>query len=190
MARGSSCTIEGLGRSSLQGDVGIARVLEHLGATVHADERAIAVSCDQRGGGPREPLIADLSLMPDAIMTLAVVCSFAPGNSLVGGASTLRVKETDRIAALATELAKLGVVAEPVGVGKDESLRISPPARAIDCSPTAPRVEFDTYDDHRMAMSLALIGLRRPNIFIRNPACVSKTYPSFWRDLSTLYESS
>ncbi|MDP1662391.1 MAG: hypothetical protein Q8L55_10810 [Phycisphaerales bacterium] len=64
---------------------------------------------------------------------------------------------------------------------------VHPPVVGIDCSPSAARVEFDTYDDHRMAMSLALIGLRRPNVYIRDPGCVRKTYPTFWRDLAKLY---
>jgi 5-enolpyruvylshikimate-3-phosphate synthase len=68
--------------------------------------------------------------------------------------------------------------------GDDGAMTITPPPGGIDCSKRAPLVEFDTYDDHRMAMSLALIGLRRPHIVIREPACVAKTYPTFWRDLA------
>jgi len=137
---------------------------------------------------------ADLHDLPDAAMTAAVIASFADGPSTLTGLRTLRVKETDRIEALVTELAKVGVRVEPfVCVNDhgqaDEGIRITPPAGGIDCSANAPTVEFDTYDDHRMAMSLALIGLRRPNVIIRDPACVRKTYPTFWRDLAKVYGS-
>ncbi|MEZ6319270.1 MAG: hypothetical protein R3B49_11055 [Phycisphaerales bacterium] len=104
------------------------------------------------------------------------------------GVRTLRVKETDRIAAMQAELAKIGVEVRPDLNGDADALSITPPARGVDCTPTAERVEFDTYDDHRMAMSLALIGLRRPNVWIRDPGCVAKTYPGFWADLAKLYD--
>jgi 3-phosphoshikimate 1-carboxyvinyltransferase len=69
-----------------------------------------------------------------------------------------------------------------------DAISITPPRDGIDLSPNCKRVEFDTYDDHRMAMSMALIGLRRPNCFVRDPACVRKTYPGFWGDLAKLYD--
>jgi 3-phosphoshikimate 1-carboxyvinyltransferase len=130
--------------------------------------------------------------MPDAAMTMAVVNAFASYETDLRGLKTLRVKETDRIAALVTELAKVGVTVEPFAYTDkhghpDEGIRINPPPGGIDCSLSASRVEFDTYDDHRMAMSLALIGLRRPNVYIRDPGCVRKTYPTFWRDLAKVY---
>lgn len=135
---------------------------------------------------------ADLHDLPDAAMTAAVIACFANGPSTLTGLRTLRVKETDRIQALVNELGKVGVKVEPFvhvekGGQADEGIRIIPPAGGIDCSPNVPMVEFDTYDDHRMAMSLALIGLRRPNVIIRDPACVRKTYPTFWRDLAKVY---
>ena len=133
--------------------------------------------------------------MPDAAMTLAVVACFAGagiggGTSILRGLRTLRVKETDRIEALRRELTKVGVKVENPVQGDDGAMTITPPRGGLDCTPTAPRVEFDTYDDHRMAMSLALIGLRRPNTFIRNPRCVEKTYPTFWRDLAGLIDAA
>jgi len=94
--------------------------------------------------------------------------------------------ESDRIAALQTELAKVGVKVETNVLGDPDAITITPPTHGIDCSPSAKRVEFDTYDDHRMAMGLSLVGLRRPNVFIRTPACVAKTYPAFWRHLALL----
>lgn len=155
-------------------------------------------SAMQRIGGA-----VDLSLMPDASMTLAAVACFASGGTTtLTGLRTLRVKETDRLAALRTELSKLGVQVEIFQTPKmsesasessgppDEGLRITPPPSGIECRSSVPRIVFDTYDDHRMAMSLALIGLRRPNIVIRDPACVAKTYPTFWQHLSLLYTSA
>ena len=131
--------------------------------------------------------MADLADMPDTAMTLAAVACFARGTTVLKGLRTLRVKETDRIAALQNELGKLGVtIVTPVS-GDDGALSLTPPEGGIDCSPTCPPVELETYDDHRMAMSLALIGLRRPRVFIKDPRCVAKTYATFWRDFSGLY---
>lgn len=151
--------------------------------------------------GSSEPRLADADLtnMPDAAMTLAAVACFATRSSTttITGLRTLRVKETDRLAAIRNELCKLGAgveifqIPDPTSGGPaDEGVRITTPIGGLDCSPGVPRVAFDTYDDHRMAMSLALIGLRRPNVVIRDPRCVAKTYPTFWRDLSRLYESA
>ncbi|MCU0688316.1 MAG: hypothetical protein MUE97_01035 [Phycisphaerales bacterium] len=141
-----------------------------------------------------DPLDLDMADMPDAAMTAAVLAAFSDGTSTLRGLRTLRVKETDRLGALVNELAKLNIVAQPFthtnAQGQpDEGLTITPPLlptgrRGINCTPAASPVEFDTYDDHRMAMSLALIGLLRPNITIRDPACVRKTYPTYWRDLA------
>jgi 3-phosphoshikimate 1-carboxyvinyltransferase len=139
----------------------------------------------------------DMTDMPDAAMTAAVLACFADGTSTLRGLRTLRVKETDRIAAMVTELGKVGVVVEPFAYvdphgQQDEGIRITPSmlasgSRGIDCSRGVPEVVFHTYDDHRMAMSLALIGLRRPSVIIDDPACVRKTYPTYWRDLAKLY---
>jgi 3-phosphoshikimate 1-carboxyvinyltransferase len=130
--------------------------------------------------------MADMSDMPDATMTLAVVAAFARGMSIFRGIGTLRVKETDRVQALKNELAKVGVKVESPVAGDPEVMSISPPPGGIDCSPDVPRVEFDTYDDHRMAMSMALIGLVRPNVYIRDPKCVNKTYASYFADFAKM----
>jgi 3-phosphoshikimate 1-carboxyvinyltransferase len=148
----------------------------------------------------------DLSLMPDAAMTLAAVACFAQGTTTITGLRTLRVKETDRLEAMRTELSKIGARVDitrtgPGGPGDsseaalipgvvDEGMQIAPPPGGVDCSPSTSRVVLETYDDHRMAMSLALIGLRRARVVIRDPACVAKTYPAFWLHLSLLYESA
>jgi 3-phosphoshikimate 1-carboxyvinyltransferase len=110
----------------------------------------------------------------DTVMTLGAVACFAEGPTTIRNVAHIRHKETDRIAALATELRKLGAGVEE----RDDGLTITPrPLKG--CA-------VDTYNDHRMAMSLALIGLKVPGVVIRNPGCVAKTYPGFWQDLEKL----
>jgi 3-phosphoshikimate 1-carboxyvinyltransferase len=115
--------------------------------------------------------------MPDTAQTLAVVCLFATGPSTIRGLHTLRVKETDRIAALSNELKKLGAAIDVDG----DTVTITPPASGR-LRPAA----IDTYDDHRMAMSFAIAGTRARGVTIRNVECVSKTYPRFFQDLKTI----
>jgi 3-phosphoshikimate 1-carboxyvinyltransferase len=179
---GLEVVVEGLGPASLQGDADFPELLTRAGAHVSVRDDPPAMACR---AGELRPLLADMRDMPDATMTIACVCAFAPGTSILRGVRTLRVKETDRIAALQNELAKIGVRVD-TNASDDDVITITPPSDGVDVSPDAPRVEFDTYDDHRMAMSLALVGLRRPNVWIRDPACVAKTYPTFWRDLASL----
>jgi len=184
LLRDATVRVEGLAGASLQGDAGFIDELERMGATIAT--RDTLVTCRAQDG--LHATMTSLHDMPDAAMTLAVCASFASGASIFRGVRTLRVKETDRIAALVSELAKIGVTVEPDLNADPDAISITPPPRGVDTTPDAPRVEFDTYDDHRMAMSLALIGLRRPNVWIRDPACVAKTYPGFWRDLARFYE--
>jgi 3-phosphoshikimate 1-carboxyvinyltransferase len=184
----SRCRVMGLNHASLQGDCGFPEVLGRMGAKV---ARQASPACIEVCG-PRQlrPILADMSAMPDAAMTLAVVACFAEGTSILRGLRTLRLKECDRVAALRTELTKLGVHVQTPVHNDPDAMTITPPPGGVDCSPRAAPVVFDTYDDHRMAMSLALVGLRRPNVCIRNPACVGKTYPSFWLDFARLYEGA
>lgn len=184
---GSRVTIDGLTAASLQGDAKFPDLLARTGATLEVDPQGHTTVV---GPATPKPIDADMSDMPDAAMTLAAVCAFAPGRSVLRGIRTLRVKETDRIAAMQNELRKLGVRVEHDVPEDPDALSITPPEGGIDCTPDAPRVEFDTYDDHRMAMSMALVGLRRPNCFIRDPGCVRKTYPTFWRDFDALRASA
>ncbi|HZW08757.1 MAG TPA: 3-phosphoshikimate 1-carboxyvinyltransferase [Phycisphaerales bacterium] len=183
MIPGADVGVAGLTAESLQGDACFPLLLERMGAVVEREESGVI---RVRAPAVLRPIEADLADMPDAAMTLAAACAFAPGRSILRGLRTLRVKETDRIAALQNELGKIGVRVETDVEGDPDALSIAPPAGGVDCSPGCRRVEFETYDDHRMAMSMALIGLRRPNCFVRDPACVRKTYPDFWRDLATL----
>ena len=182
---GAICRVEGLDARSLQGDAGFPEILARMGATVIREDDS-PPSVGVRGPTTLAPIMADMSDMPDAAITLAVVASFATGRSIIRGLHTLRVKESDRIAGLQTELGKVGVKVETNVLGDAGAMTISAPLGGIDCSAACPRVEFDTYDDHRMAMGLALIGLRRPNTFIRNPGCVAKTYPGYWGALASL----
>ncbi|MFN7021319.1 MAG: 3-phosphoshikimate 1-carboxyvinyltransferase [Phycisphaerales bacterium] len=184
MVPGASVTIEGLdlhpSRPSLQGDTRFVRVLTDMGAAVERLNRSLRIT----GPASLRAIDADLSDMPDTAMTAAVLACFAEGTTTLRGLRTLRVKETDRLAALQTELAKLGATVEIFKHGDDEGLRISPPSAL---GPRPSSLAFSTYNDHRMAMALALVGLRTPGVMIQNPACVAKTYPTFWRDLAKLY---
>lgn len=183
MFPGAACRVPGVGGASLQGDAGFPSILARLGAgATIADSGATVRGARTLRGGR-----FDMASMPDAAPTLAAVACFAEGATTLDGLRTLRVKETDRLAALQAELRRVGVGVEIRAAGGDESLVITPPPGGLDPGPTAPRVGFDTYDDHRMAMALALVGLRRPNVWIRDPACVRKTYPGFWGDLAKLY---
>ena len=190
---GSRCRVPGIDGGSIQGDARFVNLLDRMGARVDVDSDGNGATTveagEHAGGGPvrLRAIKADMSRMPDAAMTLAVLCCFADGLCELTGLRTLRVKESDRIAALQTELWKIGVRAKPERRGTDEALVITPPAEGIDLSADAPPVTFDTYDDHRMAMALALVGLVRPSVAIRDPGCVGKTYPTFWRDFATLY---
>ena len=183
---GATVRVEGLGARSLQGDTGFADLLGRLGAFVRRsdDDEVPWIEC--KGPEKLGPTLADMSSMPDAAMTLAACCAFTEGTSILRGVRTLRVKECDRIEALVTELGKIRVsVTSNINTDED-SMTITP--IGVDTSDGAEPVVFDTYDDHRMAMSLALVGLRRPNVSIRNPRCVEKTYPGFWADLARLYD--
>jgi 3-phosphoshikimate 1-carboxyvinyltransferase len=162
---GWEVTIVGLGSNSIQGDVHFAEALQQCGATVDMAPNTITI----RGPERLSPVDIDLTLMPDVAQTLAVICLFADGVSTIRGLQTLKVKETDRIEAIAAELRKLGAAVE---VGPDYWV-ITPPNKV-----TA-GVAIATYDDHRMAMSFAVAGLKVP-ITIDEPGCVAKTFPSFW----------
>ncbi len=193
---GACCRVPGLGEDSLQGDALFPALLERMGCKVARKTPARGGAIENggparfiecRGPATLKPILADMGDMPDAAMTLAVVACFAGGSSILRGVRTLRVKASDRIAARAAELAKVGVkVVSPVA-GDEDVMTITPPEGGLDTSPDVSPVEFETYEDHRMAMSLALIGLRRPGVRILNPRCVAKTYPEFWKHLALLH---
>lgn len=169
----------GSGPCSLQGDARCVRVLHRMGAQFELAPGGLAIRGDRLLG-----IEVDLSQMPDTAMALAAIMCFADGPSRITGLRTLRVKETDRIAALVAELSKVGARVEPFAAAGDEGIAITPipAAQRADATP----VVFDTYDDHRMAMALALVGLRRKGVRVRDPGCVGKTYPGFWQDFARL----
>jgi 3-phosphoshikimate 1-carboxyvinyltransferase len=168
---GSKITIEGLGKSSLQGDVGFADVLHRMGAGLIFGGDFISIS----GAEKLQGIDVDLEPMPDTVQTLAVAALFATGPTTIRGIHTLRVKETDRVAALSNELQKLGA---KVNV-EQNALTITPPKQIKSAA-------IDTYDDHRMAMSFAIAGTRAAGITIKNSECVNKTYPRFFEDLKKI----
>jgi 3-phosphoshikimate 1-carboxyvinyltransferase len=177
---GSSCTVQGLTKDSLQGDVNFADILGALGAQVVYGPDGITVSAPP-ADQPLQATDVHMGEMPDAAMTLAVVALFARGTTAIRGLGNLRVKETDRLTALKTELNKLGAYARVQG----DDLIISPPPTG-ELTPAT----VQTYDDHRMAMSFALAGLRQEGVVIHDPACCGKTYPDFFEDLQRLRASS
>lgn len=188
---GAKACVQGLDESSLQGDSDFPLLLRRMGCRVDYETQ----ECDSGpqpmvlvdGPATLRPILADMSDMPDAAMTLACVAAFAPGTSILRGLKTLRVKETDRIAAMQTELAKVGVRVATDVAGDPDAVTITPPLGGVDVSPDAAAVTFDTYDDHRMAMAMSIIALHRPNVTINDPACVRKTFPTFWKNWSMLY---
>ncbi len=172
---------------SLQGDAHFPTLLEQMGCTLIHSSNGHYNTLAVKGTPNLRPIMCDMRDMPDAVMSLAAVACFAPGTTIVKGVKTLRVKECDRIEAMKTELAKLNVTVTDNLNGDEDALSITPPTEGIDCSDNAPAVAFDTYDDHRMAMSLALLSLRRPNITINDPRCVAKTYPNYFQHFAKLY---
>ena len=164
--------IEGLPPRSTQADLGVVEVLEEMGCAVGWQGVRLVVE------GPPDGALAgvdrDMSGMPDAVLGLSVVCLFADGPSRLRRLGTLRLKETDRLAALACELSRAGAEATVEG----DDLIIGP-------RPLRP-ARFSTYDDHRMAMSFALVGLRQAGVEISDPGCVTKTWPGFFVMLETL----
>jgi len=163
---GGRIRVEGLSRHALQGDVAFCDLLGQMGCHVEYGERHITVT-----GGPLRGIEADMNAISDTAQTLAAVALFAEGPTTVRGIAHNRHKETDRIADLARELRRLGgQVAE-----LPDGLRITPGELH--------GAEVETYNDHRMAMSLALVGLRVPSVLIKNPGCTAKTYPEFFEDL-------
>lgn len=171
---GRTVTLENLGTTSIQGDIRFIDVLERMGCTVTQGGGTITLT----GPGQLRAIEADMEAIPDTAQTLAVVAAFADGPSHLTGLASLRVKETDRVRAVARELPKLGVRVEE---GPD-SWTIHPHAAGRDTP-----AEILTYDDHRMAMSFAVAGLRLPNVIINNPGCVAKTFPDFWARWGTAF---
>jgi 3-phosphoshikimate 1-carboxyvinyltransferase len=171
---GSEIIVEGLGKNSLQGDAEFAEVLGLMGAGVEYGKNFIRASAPAEGKILRGIEI-DMNRIPDMVQTVAVVALFAQGKTVVRNVWNLRVKETDRLAALEMELRKLGATVE---TGRDWISIVPPTSGKITPASIA------TYDDHRMAMAFAIAGLRDGGVRILDPGCTAKTYPDYFADLS------
>ncbi|MDF3837517.1 3-phosphoshikimate 1-carboxyvinyltransferase [Cupriavidus basilensis] len=170
---GGPLRVEGVGMSSIQGDVKFAEALNRMGANVMAGANWIEVRGTERDDGRLHGIELDCNHIPDAAMTLAVAALFAEGPTTLTNIASWRVKETDRISAMATELRKLGVEVEE---GADY-LKVTPPARSAWLTPAA---GIDTYDDHRMAMCFSLAAFGPLPVRINEPGCVAKTFPDYF----------
>jgi 3-phosphoshikimate 1-carboxyvinyltransferase len=170
---GGPVRVTGVGRDSIQGDVGFADALARMGAVVRSGNDWLEAAA----GAALRGTTFDCTAIPDAAMTLAVVALFARGATTLTGIASWRVKETDRIAAMAAELVKLGARVE---TGADR-LTVHPPARLAAAT-------IDTYDDHRMAMCFSLASLAGVAVRINDPDCVRKTYPGYWSAFRSIVE--
>ena len=177
---GGPVRVTGMGAASLQGDKRFAEVMTAMGGAVTQGEDWTEVASPGLSAGFRPRAIdADFNHIPDAAMTAAVVALFADGPSVLRNIGSWRVKETDRSAAMAAELSKLGATVE---AGAD-FLRVTPPK-------VLKPATIDTYDDHRMAMSFSLAACGGASVRINDPACVSKTFPSYFDALAALCQES
>ena len=172
---GGPVRVEGIGHDSFQGDVRFIKALEMMGAHVVQGDNWIEVRAPQSGS--LRAINIDCNHIPDAAMTLAVVALFADGITMLTNIASWKVKETDRLAAMATELRKLGAT---VDEGSD-FLRITP---SIDKNLTS-HVDINTYNDHRMAMCFSLVSLGAP-VRINDPNCVSKTFPDYFEKFAEI----
>jgi 3-phosphoshikimate 1-carboxyvinyltransferase len=170
---GGHITVPGLGTDAMQGDLAFVDVLREAGARVSRTADATRVD-----GGLLRGVDVDMRHISDTVMTLAAIAPVAEGTTLIRNVANIRLKETDRLVALVTELERLGQV---VSHG-DDWLRIEPrPLRSATVC---------CYGDHRIAMSFAVLGALRPGVTIEDPACVAKTYPGFWDDLGACFDAA
>lgn len=176
---GGEVELRGLELDSQQGDRGFLEVLERMGAEVEWRADSVLITA----GRKHTAVAMDLSSMPDQVPTLAALAPFAKGTTRIFNVPHLRLKESDRLAAMASELRKLGVEVTET----EDGLVI--PGLWAETTPPDEEVLVDSHGDHRIAMSLALAGLRRPGVVVTNPGVVAKSYPSFWSDLEGLLGS-
>lgn len=168
---GGRVTIPGIGSASKQGDIHLVEALERMGC--HTDVLATSITLK---GGELRGIDIDMESMPDVVPSLAMVAAFAQGTTRISNIASLRIKECDRIAAVTTELRKMGIAVEEF----DDAMHIT--------GGTPHGAVIDTYDDHRIAMSFAIAGLRAEGeVTIKDPGCVAKSFPSFWQTLDFLH---
>lgn len=159
----------GLSKESIQGDIEFCACLEQMGCDIQYGGNYIRVQ-----GGELTGIDIDMNAISDTVLTLAIVALFAEGPTTIRNVRHIRDKETDRITDLARELRRLGATVEEF----EDGMTITPSEYQ--------GTNIETYDDHRMAMSFAIAGLRIPNVVINDPKCCEKTYPNFWHDLTNL----
>ena len=169
--KGGRVKVTGIGKGSIQGDVKFADVLEKMGAKVEWGDDYVAVSRGEELRG----IDMDFNHIPDAAMTIATTALFAKGTTTLRNIYNWRVKETDRLSAMATELRKVGAEVEE---GEDY-LKITPPAELKHAA-------IDTYDDHRMAMCFSLLALDPVSVTINDPECTAKTFPTYFETLKKI----
>jgi 3-phosphoshikimate 1-carboxyvinyltransferase len=172
--------VTGVGRNSIQGDVAFADALNQMGANVMAGDDWIEVRGVDTPSGKLQGIELNCLAIPDAAMTLAVAALFAEGSTKLTGIASWKVKETDRIAAMAKELRKVGALVD----AGDDYIQITPPKHW-----KSPAEGIDTYDDHRMAMCFSLSALGPLRIRINDPACVAKTFPEYFKEFSQIAKS-
>ena len=173
VATQGTVTVPHLGKDSLQGDVAFVEILGKMGATVEYLAEGIRVSA----GNNLRGIEVDMHHVSDTVMTLAALAPLANGPTTITNVANIRIKETDRLIATVNELRRLGQGVEH----GDDWLKITPAS----ISPAT----IECYRDHRMAMSFAILGLARSGISIADPACVAKTYPTFWQHVADLYKT-
>ena len=167
--------VKGIGKNSIQGDVKFTEALVLMGAKIQTLEASIKVSKVKT----LQAINLDCNHIPDAAMTLAVLALFANGTTKLHNIGSWRVKETDRIKAMATELKKLGAAV----IEGEDFIEITPPLHIKE------NVEIDTYDDHRIAMCFSLVSLKNIPITINDPACVNKTFPTYFEVLESIVKT-
>ena len=168
---GGTVSVENISRKSVQGDIAFLDVLQQMGCSVTETDNCILVT----GHSELHGIDVDMRDIPDTAQTLAAIAPFASSPTRIRGIASARVKETDRVHATCTELARLGVQVEE----HEDGMTIHP------CQTFKP-ASIQTYNDHRMAMAFSLIGLRFDGVTIENPSCVSKTFPNYFEVLETL----
>ena len=168
---GAGIKVKGITKNSRQGDVRFTELLVAMGCEISHEKDGITVS-----GGQLSAITADMSDMPDMVPTLAVVAAFAKGTTVIENVAHLKAKESDRLGSVVKELSKMGVEASCSDTGM--MIKGGIPSGA----------EIDTYDDHRIAMSFALAGLKVPGISIRDERCVEKSFPDFWNVFEGLFK--
>lgn len=171
--KGGTVTVTGVGSASVQGDVKFADVLAKMGANIEYAPNAITVT-----GAPLEAVDMDMNHIPDAAMTIATTALFATGTTAIRNIYNWRVKETDRLHAMATELRKVGATV----VEGEDYIEITPPTKIQHAA-------IDTYDDHRVAMCFSLVALSDTAVTINDPKCTAKTFPDYFSRLASISQS-